>query len=123
MDVKQAEFARLWAPVLMDKQQVVETFRVIREEAEFNELEPIQADDLYATAAKMSARAGLGVDMFTPVDFQRLPRSAISEMASVLQTIESTLAWPIQLMMVLRLIPKKQTGDRAIGILTMVARL
>eukprot|EP00959_Pyramimonas_sp_CCMP1952_P330907 6929475-Pyramimonas_sp.AAC.1 len=90
----------------MDKQQVVETFRVIREEAGCNELEPILADDAYATAAKMSARAGLGVDMFTQVDFQRLPRSAILEMASIPQ-----------------LIPKKQTGDRAIGILTMVARL
>eukprot|EP00959_Pyramimonas_sp_CCMP1952_P221011 4620555-Pyramimonas_sp.AAC.1 len=108
----------------MDKQQVFETFRVIRGEAVFNEQEPIQADDAYAAAAKMSARAGLGVDMFTPVDFQRLPRIAISEMASFLQSIESTLAWPIQLMLVLcRLSPKKQTGDRAIAILTMVARL
>eukprot|EP00959_Pyramimonas_sp_CCMP1952_P253417 5294876-Pyramimonas_sp.AAC.1 len=72
----------------------------------------------------MSARAGLGVDMFTPVDFQRLPRIAVSEMTSVLQSIEPTLAWPIQLMMVLcRLFPKKQTGDRAIVILAMVTRL
>eukprot|EP00959_Pyramimonas_sp_CCMP1952_P426145 8925808-Pyramimonas_sp.AAC.1 len=123
MYIEQEEFTRLWAPVPMDKQQVFETFRVVREAAVFNELGPIQADGAHAAAAKMSARAGLGVDIFTPVDFQRLPRMAISEMASILQSIESTFAWLIQLMMALcRLIPKKRTGDRAIGILTVVAR-
>eukprot|EP00959_Pyramimonas_sp_CCMP1952_P356853 7472531-Pyramimonas_sp.AAC.1 len=64
----------------------------------------------------MKASLGLGVDGFTPVDFQRLPPTALQEMPLRLTAIEDTLTWTIQTQVILgKLTPKKTGADRAIG--------
>eukprot|EP00959_Pyramimonas_sp_CCMP1952_P093425 1955367-Pyramimonas_sp.AAC.1 len=65
----------------------------------------------------MKANAGTGVDGFTPVDYERLPAAGLAEMALLLEAVEATLTWPVQVLLILaRLTPKKSTGDRAIGL-------
>ncbi|CAK0836733.1 unnamed protein product [Prorocentrum cordatum] len=62
--------------------EVREIFRTIRVAAEMEPLPPIQVDQIYASAKAMKAKAGMGVDMLSPVDFQRLPGPAIAELAA-----------------------------------------
>eukprot|EP00959_Pyramimonas_sp_CCMP1952_P241868 5055622-Pyramimonas_sp.AAC.1 len=72
----------------------------------------------------MKSRAGLGIDRLTPLDSERLPDCALDELAGIFETIEATCTWPWQLLVVLgRLLPKKSSGDRVIGLMAMVTRL
>eukprot|EP00959_Pyramimonas_sp_CCMP1952_P013939 294860-Pyramimonas_sp.AAC.1 len=72
----------------------------------------------------MKTKAGLGVDRLTPIDFERLPDSALEELSGIYEAIEASVSWPWQLLVCLgRLLPKKSSGDRVIGILPMFCRL
>eukprot|EP00959_Pyramimonas_sp_CCMP1952_P447564 9371492-Pyramimonas_sp.AAC.1 len=72
----------------------------------------------------MKPRAGMGVDAFTPLDFERLPRAGLTEMTLLLEAVEATLTWPTQtLLSIDRLTPKKSNGDRAIGLVSMLGRV
>eukprot|EP00959_Pyramimonas_sp_CCMP1952_P049912 1042989-Pyramimonas_sp.AAC.1 len=65
----------------------------------------------------MKAKAGMGIDMVTPVDYQRLPVEGQAELLLILEAVEATLAWPAQTLAVIgKLTPKKTAGDRAIGL-------
>eukprot|EP00959_Pyramimonas_sp_CCMP1952_P256242 5352125-Pyramimonas_sp.AAC.1 len=58
---------------------------------------------------------GLGVDGVTPVDFQRLPQTALQEMALQFTAIEDPLTRPIQTQVTLgKLTPEKTGTNRAI---------
>eukprot|EP00959_Pyramimonas_sp_CCMP1952_P250228 5230363-Pyramimonas_sp.AAC.1 len=71
----------------------------------------------------MKPRAGLGADQLTPCDIERLPDAGVAELATLFNTAEEFLAWPVQTMIVIgRLLPKKISGDRVIGLITMLSR-
>ena len=63
--------------------------------------------------------------MFTAVDYQRLPHSAICELALILTAVERQMTWPVQTMLIIgRLILKRVvTKDKAIGLVSMLRRL
>eukprot|EP00959_Pyramimonas_sp_CCMP1952_P185201 3872610-Pyramimonas_sp.AAC.1 len=62
----------------------------------------------------------MGVDVLSPTDVERLPDVALDELARMYGVIEETLTWPSQLGLTIgRMIPKKASGDRVIGLLTM----
>eukprot|EP00959_Pyramimonas_sp_CCMP1952_P333677 6987959-Pyramimonas_sp.AAC.1 len=72
----------------------------------------------------MKGRAGMGVDMLSPLDFERLPDEALAELVLLYQACECHLVWPGQILLILgRLLPKKSNGDRIIGLVSMVGRL
>eukprot|EP00959_Pyramimonas_sp_CCMP1952_P375535 7865251-Pyramimonas_sp.AAC.1 len=56
-------------------------------------------------------KASTGVDGLTPFDFERLPPAGIAEMALILEAIEATLTWPVQILLILaKLTPKSDFG-------------
>ena len=62
--------------------------------------------------------------MFTPVDLQRLPVTAVSELALIMEAIDNQLTWPVQTMLILGpLTPKRTAEDKAIGLVSMLGRL
>eukprot|EP00959_Pyramimonas_sp_CCMP1952_P378069 7919716-Pyramimonas_sp.AAC.1 len=68
----------------------------------------------------MKGRAGMGVDMLSPLDFERLPDEALAELVLLYQACEYHLVWPGQILLILgRLLPQKSNGDRIIGLVSM----
>eukprot|EP00959_Pyramimonas_sp_CCMP1952_P192241 4019592-Pyramimonas_sp.AAC.1 len=66
----------------------------------------------------------MGVDAFTPLDFERLPKTGLTEMTLLLEAAEATLTWPTQTLLIIdRLTPKKSNGERAIGLASMLGRV
>ena len=109
IDFKRKKFQLLWAPKPIDRGDAQETFRKIREDAQFCSLPPLEADMLSQAAKRIKPKAGLGVDRITPVDYQRLPAAALAELTLILQAVEETLVWPIQTMLIVgKLAPKKK---------------
>eukprot|EP00959_Pyramimonas_sp_CCMP1952_P382421 8013281-Pyramimonas_sp.AAC.1 len=80
LDQKAVAFRKLWAPRPPDLGEVREIFRLIREEAKWDSLPDITVEQVYRSTRSMKAKAGLGVDMMSPIDFQRLPCPAIQEL-------------------------------------------
>eukprot|EP00959_Pyramimonas_sp_CCMP1952_P002527 52123-Pyramimonas_sp.AAC.1 len=59
----------------------------------------------------MKARAGLGVDRLSLLDFERLPECAITELVALFTAIEESLTWPWQSLLVIgRFLAKKSGG-------------
>eukprot|EP00959_Pyramimonas_sp_CCMP1952_P173558 3626697-Pyramimonas_sp.AAC.1 len=62
--------------------------------------------------------------MLSPGDFERLPDSALAELALLFEACDYHLAWPAQVPMIVgRVLPKKSAGDSIIGLVSMVGRL
>eukprot|EP00959_Pyramimonas_sp_CCMP1952_P015952 337208-Pyramimonas_sp.AAC.1 len=72
----------------------------------------------------MKARAGMGIDRLSPLDFERLPDCAIEDLVNLFSAIEASLTWPWQSLIVIgRLLAKKSGGDRVIGLVAMLCRV
>eukprot|EP00959_Pyramimonas_sp_CCMP1952_P319638 6688304-Pyramimonas_sp.AAC.1 len=53
-----------------------------------------------------------------------MPDIALTGLSQLYAVIEETLVWPVQLGLTSgRLLPKKVSGDRVIGLLSMIARI
>jgi hypothetical protein len=87
-------------------------------------MEPITEWDVRKAAHAMKANTGLGADRMTPIDVERLPSEALVELAELLNAIERALAWPHQTQLIIgKLLPKKVSGDRVIGLVSFLGRL
>eukprot|EP00959_Pyramimonas_sp_CCMP1952_P118862 2485054-Pyramimonas_sp.AAC.1 len=72
----------------------------------------------------MKSKTGLGVDRVSPGDLERLPDVGLGVLADLLNCVESLLAWPAQTLVVIgELLPKKASGDRIIGLISMLGRV
>eukprot|EP00959_Pyramimonas_sp_CCMP1952_P196134 4100583-Pyramimonas_sp.AAC.1 len=72
----------------------------------------------------MKASTGQGVDFLSPVDLERLPDTALAELALLFTACEACLCWPGQLLLILGgMLPKKVQGDRIIGLVPLLGRL
>eukprot|EP00959_Pyramimonas_sp_CCMP1952_P278780 5828887-Pyramimonas_sp.AAC.1 len=62
--------------------------------------------------------------MMTPTDFERLPDSALAELAIRFEACELYGCWPGQVSLIIgRMLPKKVSGDRIIGLVAMLGRV
>eukprot|EP00959_Pyramimonas_sp_CCMP1952_P215712 4512053-Pyramimonas_sp.AAC.1 len=84
MGHKAVTFKKLWAPRPPDAGEIGELFRIVREAAQCEALPELTPDLVYASAKAIKAKAGLGVDVLSPVDFQRLPLGAMIDFTDIL---------------------------------------
>eukprot|EP00959_Pyramimonas_sp_CCMP1952_P439803 9207641-Pyramimonas_sp.AAC.1 len=62
--------------------------------------------------------------MMTPADFARLPDSALAELAILFEACEQYGCWPGQVLLIIgRMLMKKTSGDRIIGLVSMLGRV
>eukprot|EP00959_Pyramimonas_sp_CCMP1952_P134833 2821573-Pyramimonas_sp.AAC.1 len=62
--------------------------------------------------------------MMTPTDFERLPDSALAELAILFEACELHGCWPGQVLLIIgRMLTKKVSGDRIIGLVAMFGRV
>eukprot|EP00959_Pyramimonas_sp_CCMP1952_P187029 3911116-Pyramimonas_sp.AAC.1 len=57
---------------------------------------PLTADDVRGALKRMKARAGMGIDRLSPLDFERPPDCAIEDLVNLFTDIEASLTWPWQ---------------------------
>eukprot|EP00959_Pyramimonas_sp_CCMP1952_P158435 3313381-Pyramimonas_sp.AAC.1 len=123
VDQKAQPFIKLWAPHPLQEESVCQAFADVRAAAVLEPLEPLDIAGIRAAAHAMKPRAGLGVDVLTPLDFERLPDLALDELRGLYAVVEETLVWPSQVSLALgRLLPKNLKGGRVIGVLSMFTR-
>eukprot|EP00959_Pyramimonas_sp_CCMP1952_P454761 9470440-Pyramimonas_sp.AAC.1 len=104
VDQEAKPFIKLWTPSPKDTDAVCRAF------------EEVRSRHIRSAAHSFKPRAGLGADVLTPLDYERLPDLALDELRVLFTVVEETLVWPTQVSLVLgRLLPKKSKGDRAIG--------
>eukprot|EP00959_Pyramimonas_sp_CCMP1952_P249037 5205779-Pyramimonas_sp.AAC.1 len=125
MDEKRSHWANIWAPTEPKLSDLDAAFDEVRIAAEDEVLPDLDAAAIRRATKKMRPKLGQGVDRLSPLDIERLPDSALTELSSLFETIEEALAWPIQTQLVIgHMMPKHRgSGDRIIGILTMFARV
>eukprot|EP00959_Pyramimonas_sp_CCMP1952_P170968 3572827-Pyramimonas_sp.AAC.1 len=82
-------FKSMCAPSPPDAGEIREVFRIIRGAAQHDSLPELTPDLVYASAEAMKAKAVLGVDVLSPVDYQRLPLAAMTELTDILRSAES----------------------------------
>eukprot|EP00959_Pyramimonas_sp_CCMP1952_P056290 1175762-Pyramimonas_sp.AAC.1 len=67
----------------------------------------------------------MGLDRLSPIDLERLPDAALTELAQLYNMFEECQTWPWQLMGVVgKLLAKKTVGQfRVIGLICMICRV
>eukprot|EP00959_Pyramimonas_sp_CCMP1952_P376284 7881781-Pyramimonas_sp.AAC.1 len=99
-------------------------FNIVREATTFEQLVPLEPQQIRKAASRMKAEAGMGIDQLSPIDVERLPESGMHDLAQLYEAIEGPLTWPRQKMACIwRLLPKKSSGDRVIGLLPIFCRI
>eukprot|EP00959_Pyramimonas_sp_CCMP1952_P328318 6873700-Pyramimonas_sp.AAC.1 len=89
MDAKAQKYQQLWAPSAPKLQDVRELFRQIRVRAVDEPLPQLEVMDVTRAASRMKAKAGMGIDMVTPTDYQRLPVEGQAELLLILEAVEA----------------------------------
>eukprot|EP00959_Pyramimonas_sp_CCMP1952_P182656 3820000-Pyramimonas_sp.AAC.1 len=85
MDGKVKKFKRLWAPKPVSLTDTRDLFNCMRTVAVDAPLEPISEASIVRACKRMKPRTGLGVDAFTPLDFERPPKAGLTEMTLLLE--------------------------------------
>eukprot|EP00959_Pyramimonas_sp_CCMP1952_P368536 7719680-Pyramimonas_sp.AAC.1 len=117
IDKKAQHWHKLWTSsqdISMDT--VSATFRRIKEATFPGDLPEITTNDIRGTLRRMKPRAGQGLDRLSPTDLDRLPDAALAAIAFVMVEESCKWPWPWQLPVLGRLLPRKSSGDRTIGL-------
>ena len=123
MNEKMVRFNSMRSPQAASLADARELFRQIREIAVHIPPPLITAEMALRGAATMKAKAGLGIDGFAPVDYQRLPEAGTQAFALLLTAIEESLARPVQTPLIaVKLTSKKVGADRGVGSVCMASR-
>ena len=125
IDNKAAHWHKLWTSTQdISMGKITNTFRRIKEATFPGDLPDIEMGDIRTALRRMKPRSGKGLDRLSPTDLDRLPEEALSSLASLFMMIGECCTWPWQLLPVLgRLLPKKSSGDRIIGLVCLLCRV
>ena len=96
----------------------------VRTKAREQPMEPFTVELLQVGIQRMRGSAAKGVEQLGKRDLQWLPPSGLQQLTDLYQHVEEQMAWPWQLLMVLVTLTRKASGDdRAIGVVSTLARL
>ena len=123
--IRSASWHKLWARDSKEAEQLKETFRTIR-------LRWIRAgyvppswdtDDVRRAIRGLGTDKCPGADGWTGRELRMLPDASIHEPTNLLNDIETTMAWPSQVLQVLVVLIPKKIGDRPISLISLLFKL
>lgn len=124
LDAKADTWSRVWDDPRADQGLILDELRSAALGTYSDGLVPIGGDDVEAAVSAMKKRTGLGIDMLSPTDIERLPPLGKQAVAMHFDLVETQLSWAWQMLMVrCAAIGKKPGGERLIGILAMLQRV
>eukprot|EP00959_Pyramimonas_sp_CCMP1952_P354196 7420626-Pyramimonas_sp.AAC.1 len=86
---KSQKFQELWAPEGQQLEGLQSLFADIRERVAEEPLPPLSGEQLRAAGRSMKQAAAMGADRPTALDIDRLPDTALEELAVVLAACEA----------------------------------